>query len=79
MLPAVCQRPHKLRRIIAVTIAAMKQILLQHIQESIQLKHGFIERELDRILAHQGWPMNVQKTRRHKDLLSGVCAALGQT
>lgn len=32
------------------------------------------DRELDRILAHQGWPMEFPKTRRYEDFLSGVCA-----
>jgi hypothetical protein len=32
------------------------------------------DRELDRILAHQGWPADFPKTRRYQDFLSRVCA-----
>ena len=32
------------------------------------------DRELDRILAHQGWPTEFPKTRRYEDFRSGVCA-----
>src|ERR1035438_8051491 len=50
-LPAVCQRPGNPRSRIAVTIAAMKQLLLQHVQASIQLKQAFFEQEMERIVA----------------------------
>ena len=30
--------------------------------------------ELDRVLAHQGWPASWPKTRCYKDFLSGICA-----
>jgi hypothetical protein len=32
------------------------------------------DRELDRILAHEGWPTEFPKTRRYEDFLSRVCA-----
>src|ERR1035438_9079719 len=50
-LLAVCHRPLKPGSGFAVTIAAMKQILLQQVQNSIQLKQAFFEQEMDRIVA----------------------------
>ena len=32
------------------------------------------DRELDRILAHEGWPTKFPKTRRYQDFRSSVCA-----
>ena len=50
-LPAVCQRPGQVWAQNPVTIAAMKQLLLQHVQASIQLKQAFFDQEMDRIVA----------------------------
>ena len=33
-----------------------------------------VDRELDRVLGHEGWAIEFPKTRRYQDFLSRVCA-----